>query len=160
MGSYLVVANETTGGDRLMAEIVRLIAREPSSFFILVSVPESEAERHGFLDSIAAGEAGPMVGAADLPRRADQEHEVLLRQSRGRLEHLMREVRAAGGEVDGELGDADPLRAIDREVRTRQFDEIIISTAPAGPSKWLHRDLAHRVERRFRLPVKTVAPEG
>ena len=160
MGSYLVVAIDATGGAQLMAEVRRRIARAPSSFFVLVPVPESESQRHGILDGMVAGEAGPMVVQADLPRRADQEREVLERQSRGRLELLTREIRAAGGDADGDLGDPDPLKAIEREVRTHQFDEIILSTPPSGLSKWIRRDLPHRVERKFELPVQTLTPRG
>ena len=160
MGSYLVVDIDATGGEHLIAEVRRRIAREPSSFFVLVPVPESESQRHGLLDGMVAGEAGPMVVQADLPRRVDQEREVLERQSRGRVELLTREIRAAGGDADGDLGDPDPLKAIELEVRTQRFDEIILSTPPAGLSKWLHRDLPHRVERKFGLPVETVTPQG
>ena len=160
MGSYLVVVIDAAGGERLIAEVRRRIARGASSFFVLVPVPESESERHGLLDGMVAGEAGPMVVQADHPRRADQEREVLAKQSRGRLELLTREIRAAGGDADGDLGDPDPLKAIEREVRTHRFDEIILSTPPAGLSKWLRRDLPHRVERKFGLPVETVTPTG
>ena len=141
MGSYLVVDIDATGGEHLIAEVRRRIAREPSSFFVLVPVPESESQRHGLLDGMVA-------------------REVLERQSRGRVELLTREIRAAGGDADGDLGDPDPLRAIELELRTQRFDEIILSTPPAGLSKWLRRDLPRRVERKFSLPVETVTPKG
>ena len=35
-------------------------------------------------------------------------------------------------------------------------DEIILSTLPPGISRWLKKDLPHRVEQRFALPVTTV----
>jgi hypothetical protein len=38
------------------------------------------------------------------------------------------------------------------------FDEIIVSTLPAPVSRWLRLDLAHRLERRFHLPVTHVSP--
>jgi hypothetical protein len=35
----------------------------------------------------------------------------------------------------------------------REVDEIILSTLAPGVSKWLKRDLPHRLARRFDLPV-------
>ncbi|HZE05521.1 MAG TPA: hypothetical protein VE127_09875, partial [Solirubrobacteraceae bacterium] len=66
--------------------------------------------------------------------------------------------RAAGGRVDGVLGDSDPLVAIRETVTDIGIDEIIISTLPARVSRWLHRDLPHRVEE-FGLPVTVVTAE-
>src|SRR5689334_8369278 len=57
---------------------------------------------------------------------------------------------------DGAVGDANPVLAIADLVRDREFDEILLSTLPPGPSRWLRQDLPHRVERRFGLPVTHV----
>jgi cell pole-organizing protein PopZ len=62
---------------------------------------------------------------------------------------------AAGGHVEGTIGDTDPFIAVEHEVQRRGFDEIIISTLPARVSHWLRRDLPHRVEA-LGLPVTVV----
>lgn len=54
---------------------------------------------------------------------------------------------AAGGKVEGRLGDADPYVAVRDALAAEHFDEVIISTLPARVSQWLKRDLPHRVEQ-------------
>ena len=54
---------------------------------------------------------------------------------------------AAGGQVDGIIGDTDPFVAV-RETRERErFDEVIASTLPTHVSHWLRLDLPARVKR-------------
>jgi hypothetical protein len=62
---------------------------------------------------------------------------------------------AAGGHVDGRIGDSDPFVAVQRAVEEGGFDEVIVSTLPERVSHWLHRDLPRRVES-LGLPVTVV----
>ncbi|HEY3187066.1 MAG TPA: hypothetical protein VGJ70_06310, partial [Solirubrobacteraceae bacterium] len=62
---------------------------------------------------------------------------------------------AAGGHVEGIIGDSDPFEAVRHALERDDFDEIIISTLPARVSRWLRRDLPHRVEA-LGLPVTVV----
>jgi hypothetical protein len=63
--------------------------------------------------------------------------------------------QAAGGHVEGIVGDTDPFVAVRDAVQRFGFDEIIVSTLPARVSHWLHRDLPCRVEQ-LGLPVTVV----
>lgn len=66
--------------------------------------------------------------------------------------------QAAGSRVDGRIGESEPFVAVRDAVTAIRVDEIIISTLPARVSRWLRRDLPHRV-REFGLPVIVVTAE-
>jgi len=67
---------------------------------------------------------------------------------------------AAGSEVTGSIGDAEPLLAIEDAINLGDYDEIIISTLPLGISRWLKLDLVSKA-RGLGLPVTHVlAPSG
>ena len=62
---------------------------------------------------------------------------------------------AAGGRVEGLIGDQDPVRAVESALAEASYDEIILSTLPERVSRWLHMDLPTRLHR-FGLPVTLV----
>ena len=65
---------------------------------------------------------------------------------------------ATGSHVAGIMGDSDPYVAVSDTVTSVGIDEIIISTLPERVSRWLRRDLPHRVQE-FGLPVTVVTAE-
>ena len=130
MRRYLVVANRTLGGEHLVATVRVLARREPCRFHLLV--PATPPSDHMWTE----GEAQKIA--------------------RHRLEEGLARLRALGIEVDGEIGDANPILAIEDVLRSTPFDEIILSTLPPGLSRWLKLDLPHRVEAAFGLPVTHV----
>jgi hypothetical protein len=71
------------------------------------------------------------------------------------LEHL----REAGLDVEGVIGDHDPVAAVTDEWDPQRHDEIVISTLPTGVSKWLQVDLPRRIERMADAPVTHVVAE-
>ena len=128
MGRYLVVANQTLGGDQLMAEVRQRATAGPSSFYVIV----------------------PNTRSSDV----DEHRATLIAQSR--LNQALNQLRSEGLDARGDIGDPEPLTAIEDALAGQQFDEIIISTLPSGISHWLRLDLPQRAERKFKLPVTTV----
>jgi hypothetical protein len=62
---------------------------------------------------------------------------------------------AAGGHVEGLVGESDPFEATKEALARESFDEVIVSTLPEHVSHWLRRDLPHRIKQ-FGLPVTVV----
>ena len=146
MGKYLVVANQTLGGEQLLGEVRRRMATEPSSFYVMV--PNTRPA------DIMRLPGEPLPSAFDASESEAEHRATLTAQSR--LHEALAKLRAEGADAEGGLGDAEPLTAIADVLAQQPFDEIIISTLPAGISRWLGMDLPHRAERRFNLPVTTV----
>ena len=73
-------------------------------------------------------------------------------EAAARLDVALSALSDAGVEARGEIGDADPVVAIEDALAGFTADEIVISTHPPGESNWLERDLVGRAER-FGLPV-------
>jgi hypothetical protein len=131
---YLVVANLTLGGETLREKVRACIAAGPSRFHVVVpATPPQE----GFTWSEESARAA----------------------AQARLAEALRRFRELGAEVDGEVGSHQPLDAIAQGLEEGLYDEIILSTLPAGVSRWLKMDLPHRVERSFGLPVTHVQSE-
>ena len=131
MRRYLVVANQTLGGEHLEEKVRACLAAGPSRFHILV--PATQPDDHAVWTE---GEAQAIASR--------------------RLEQALERFRELGAEAEGEIGDERALQAIADAVRDRDFDEVILSTLPPGLSRWLRQDLPHRVERTFDLTVTHV----
>jgi GABA permease len=151
VGKYLVVANQTLGGDQLMDEVRRRAAAGPSSFYVVVPNTRSIDVAPASGAPLPPGSSG--VGVEEQDHRA-----TLIAQSR--LNQALGKLRAEGLDAQGDLGDSEPLTAIGDALEGAQFDEIIISTLPGGISRWLGMDLPSRTERKFKLPVTTVTSRG
>jgi hypothetical protein len=128
----LVVANETVGGTALRDEIVR--RSEGTRAHVLVVCPALNSRlRHWTSD-----EDGARAAAGE------------------RLERSLEALRAQGVEAVGEVGDDDPVQAVDDALRTFGADEIVIATHPEGRSHWLERGVVERVRERHACPIAHV----
>ncbi len=128
--NVLVLAYRTAATPTLVEKVRERAARGPCSFTLLVPRPGRQSDPEG--DAV--------------------EHTLELALP------LLEE--AAGGHVEGVLGDSDPYVAVRELVKTRRFDEVIVSTLPARVSRWLRRDVPSQI-RSLGLPVTVVtAPQA
>ncbi len=88
----------------------------------------------------------PVTSARSLTRGADEE----------RLREAVAALRVAGIVARGELGDTDPLVALEAALREFAADEIVISTHAAGHSAWLEQGVVAAAGARFDGPVTHV----
>lgn len=72
------------------------------------------------------------------------------------LAQAVSQLRDAGFEVDGSVGDGDPIVAVTEAWDPKRFDEILISTLPTRFSKWLHAGLPERVAKLTGAPITHV----
>jgi hypothetical protein len=132
----LVVANRTAATPALLDAVRERAARGACSFTLLVPNPVRGLDRATDPEDHDRSEGAAVLELA-LPLLAE----------------------AAGGPVDGRVGDAEALAAIQDAVNLGDFDEIIISTLPTRVSRWLHLDLPRKVAG-LGLPVTTVTAQG
>jgi len=145
MGSVLVVANQTLGGEALSAHLCSVIEADPRTHFVvIVPVPTPVVD--------VGGAMGAMSGVTVIDPGL-QEH--LTDVARKRLRTVLAWLRDAGVTAEGTVV-GDPMAAMEAAVASRTFDGIVISTLPARVSRWLRQDLTHRANRRFAVPVTTI----
>ena len=77
-------------------------------------------------------------------------------QAQQRLDASLARLRGEGIEASGEVGDGDPLQAIEDALRTFGADQIVISTHPEGRSHWLEQGLVTKARERFTVPITHV----
>jgi hypothetical protein len=128
----LVVANETVGGRPLREELERRAGGRPTEILVVAPALNSPVKH--------------WVSDEDDARAAAQD----------RLEASLESMRATGLDARGEIGDGDPVQAIEDALRTFQPDELILSTHPPGRSHWLERGVVEKARERFDLPLTHV----
>jgi len=128
----LVIANETVGGATLR-ETIRERTAGYRANVLVVSPALNSPLKHWVSDEDAArAEAQQRLGAS------------------------LARLRESGVEAEGEVGDGDPLQAMEDALRTFGADEIVISTHPEGRSNWLERGVVTGARERFAVPITHV----
>jgi hypothetical protein len=143
---YLLVANQTLHDERVVAEVRERTAAAPARVTVLV--PATHSAHH----------ASPPTGAVRPADEVAAGDDIGLAQARWRLRTTLDRLHDAGIDADGRIGHPDPFVAVTRLLIDEEVDEILLSTLPAGLSRWLDVDLPTRLQRRTGLPVTTLTP--
>jgi hypothetical protein len=148
---YLVVANQTLGGQELLDAIRERMDRGPAEFWVLApATPITQlVTDFGALSGAVPLDTSMMPTAADV-----REEGIAL--ARANLDTELGRLRELGATADGAVGDANPMVAIEKAVAEQQFDEIILSTLPPGISRWLALDLPSRIQRKIDVPLTVI----
>ena len=128
----LVIANETVGGEALRERVEEHSSGHPTQ--VLVVTPALNSPVRTF--------------TSDVDRAREEAQQ--------RLDASLARLREAGIEARGEVGDGDPLQAMEDALRTFGADEIIISTHPEGRSPGLERGVVSGARERFAVPITHV----
>ena len=126
---YLVLGNQTLS-DEPMIERVRELAND--------------------------GHIHLVVPATSAKGGAEPANDKALALATFRMRHAVDKLHELGVDAEGEVGVADPIRAVARALEHESADEIIVLTLPPDLSKWLEVDLPKALEHRFGLPVAVV----
>ena len=128
----LVVANETLLGKPLREEIMHRAQGRPAEVRVVCPALNTKIKY--------------WVSDEDEARR--QAHE--------RLGEVLAQLSRESIQAQGDIGDSDPVQAIEDALRVFPADEVIVSTHPYGRSNWLEQDVVGRSRERFSLPITHV----
>jgi hypothetical protein len=138
MRRILVVAHKTLGGDHLLEEVRRRMEEGDCSFHLVV--PEDHSGGSSWSEGQVHAAAQRVLDAGLAKFRALD--------------------RTGSTDFTGEVGDSNPVNAVELiTYRGETFDEILLSTFPAGPSRWIHQDVPARMRRHFAVPITHVVAE-
>ncbi len=128
----LVVANETLSGRALRDEISKRGRGGDAQLKVICPALNSKVRHWTNEEDAARAQAGQ------------------------RLQALLAELRGQGFDADGDIGDDDPVQAMEDGLRRFPADEVIISTHPPGRSNWLEHDVVERARARADISVTHV----
>jgi len=137
MSRRLLVVVTTEVPDATLSELVRRSAGDDAE--VRVVAPASRVSR---LDWLTNAEDDARADARSLAHEAAE--------------------AAPTTDVEAQVGDSDPVRAIEDALREFSADEVLVVTRPDDDASWLEEGSGETAKSRFRLPVNlvTVASDG
>ena len=149
MRRIVVVANQTLGGEHLADLIRNRVTDGPVEVLLVVPATSHPDLLQALAEAFAVqGGLRPPAGRTDADELA-----------RSRATAGVHWLAGLGVDAVGEVVDPDPVPAIRDRLDRGDVDEVVLSTLPAGVSRWLHQDLAHRIRRITGVPVTVVTAE-
>jgi len=126
----LVVVNEQVAGSELRNALLAHLGRSVSEVFVVAPALVDSGLKHTMGDIDDA-----------------------IEPARERLQEALGELRDAGLNVDGEVGDSDPVQAISDEILKFDPDQILVVAHRDEEGAFAERGLLEQAERDFDLPV-------
>ncbi len=125
----LVIANEQCLGPALREEILK--RDRGAGVNVLMVAPALTDQLHYWMDDT----------------------DKAIREARTRLDRSIEQVSSEEMMICGEVGDSDPLQALEDAIGTFEPNEIIIVTHPIETSNWLERAVVEQARGHYSLPV-------
>jgi hypothetical protein len=107
---------------------------------------------HSGEEEVEVRVVAPAVELSPLEWLASDEDEAR-EEAAGVAREAKKAVHPEAERVEAEVGDTDPLQAIEDALRQFPADEVIIVTRPGEKASWLEEGTAEEAEERFRVPV-------
>jgi hypothetical protein len=126
----LVVADEAVAGAELRDKLVEHLGDGTGSVFVVAPALVHSGLKH------TLGDVDGAIGPAG-----------------ERLQRTLEELRGAGIEADGEVGDSDPMVAIQDEIQKFRPDQVLLVAHGEKDSDFAERGLLEQVQRDLDLPV-------
>lgn len=139
MARILVVANQTLGCPELEQGLAAHLQGDGGEVTVVAPVAEIEGEQQWDYPPVDRYIPNPMQIAHAL--------------AAGRLQRALEQLRARGVTAVGEVVDHDPVARVRELTAASDFDVVLVCTLPEGLSRWLRRDLPHRLAHASPVPV-------
>lgn len=146
MRRCLILANQTLSSETLVRAVQERVDQpgdvEPCAFYIVAPATPTRDMQD------TSGGKGPST--------ADRAYAL----AQQRLSRALDRLEEIGVKADGEVGDPDPVQAVQDALERVSADEVVVSTLPTAVSAWLRRDVPARLRRACTVPVIHVVAEG
>jgi len=121
------------------------------SFLVVANVTATSDELIGALKARAPASFTLVIPAT--PSGGGREAAV------AKLGQALEQLRTAGLQAEGCVGNADPILAVTDVWDPKKYDEIVVSTLPMRFSKWLRAGLPERIGKLTDAPVSHVVAQ-
>jgi hypothetical protein len=132
----IAILTDNLHGSEPVEQILANADQEGVELRVVVPAVEATALRH-------------TMGDIDEPKREAEE----------RLERALGELRERGIEVDGEVGDPDPVQAAQDALLKQPADEVLIFEHCEEQSKWYEEGLLERAQEGIEPPLRVIVVE-
>ena len=132
---------------------------------VVTTVPVEEeilrtrVREHSGADDAEVRVVAPAAEVSKLEWLASDEDEAR-EHAAGVAEQSARAVEPEARVTEAEVGDVDPVQAIEDALREFRADELIVVTRPGSEATWLEEDTAAEALERFDLPITRLVVEN